>query len=950
MAGTESVKHQVDIELDLAHEVAQQLRVDSIRCSTRAGSGHPTSGMSAADLMAVLLTRHLRYDWAVPDAPTNDHLIFSKGHASPLLYAMFKAVGVISDEELMTEYRRAGSSLQGHPTPELPWVDVATGSLGQGLPIAVGVALAGARLDRLPYHVWALCGDSEMAEGSVWEAFDVASHYGLTNLTAIIDVNRLGQRGETKFGWDLEPYRRRIEAFGWRAIVIDGHDLAQVDGALGEAREATQQPVAIIARTVKGKGVAEIADKDGWHGKALPADLAERAIVELGGRRDLRIKVAVPRHDELPTVHDDPVRVDLPVYEKGARVATRRAYGDALCALAARGDVVALDAEVSNSTYSEDFAKVAPGRFFEMFIAEQQLVATAVGMSVRGYIPFASTFGAFFSRAYDFIRMAAISGANLRLAGSHAGVEIGEDGPSQMALEDLAAMRVIHGSTVLYPSDATSAARLVEVMAQTQGIVYMRTTRGAYPVLYGPEESFAVGGSKVLRSHDDDQVALVGAGVTLHQCLAAADRLEGEGIRTRVIDLYSVKPVDAETLAAAAQVTGGRLIVVTSLGREVPRISWTVQESPRHILPPRRKGWCSRHDDAAHQSQLASWAAGHCPVPGHPDWPCLHHEDPPVPHKMISMGRAQPAASAAHRPVMLAIAGDSAAGKTTLTAGLVEALGPERVTGVCVDDYHRYDREERKSLSFTPLHPDCNYIEIMEQHLKLLSRGEPILKPVYNHATGTFGRPEFVQPKAFVIVEGLLPLHSKLARACFDVRVYLDPAEEVRREWKIRRDSTKRGYTREQVLTELDRREPEAAAFIRPQRANADIVVQFAPIEGANREATLSVTVLLRPTVEHPDLSAVLTDDTRRALHLKLIRDQDGKPVDALHIHSHAPRELSREVERHIWGSLGVGGDLPETLGMVEPGLRTEPLALTELILLYHMLQVLSANRGATAR
>ncbi|MGH7748834.1 MAG: transketolase, partial [Candidatus Dormibacteria bacterium] len=378
MAVTEPTMPTVDAgQLEFMRELAQQLRVDAIRCSTSAGSGHPTSGMSAADLMAVLLTRHLRYDWATPDEANNDHLTFSKGHASPLLYAMYKAVGVVSDEELMSQYRRAGSRLQGHPTPDLPWVDVATGSLGQGLPIAVGVALAGARLDRLPYHVWVLCGDSEMAEGSMWEAFDKAAHYGLSNLTAIVDVNRLGQRGETEFGWDLEPYRARILAFGWDVLVIDGHDLEQIDAALATARAATERPVAILARTVKGKGVSEVADRDGWHGKALPADVAERGIVELGGERDLRVQGTAPERRQPAITRGGRVAVELPVYEVGIRVATRRAYGDTLRALGARPEVVVLDAEVSNSTYSEDFARAHPERFFEMFIAEQQLVATA---------------------------------------------------------------------------------------------------------------------------------------------------------------------------------------------------------------------------------------------------------------------------------------------------------------------------------------------------------------------------------------------------------------------------------------------------------------------------------------------------------------------------------------------------------------------------------------------
>jgi transketolase len=546
-------------DLDFCRELGQQLRVDSIRSSTRAGSGHPTSSMSAADILAVLLARHLQYDWGHPNEPNNDHLIFSKGHASPLLYAVFKAAGAISDDEMMT-FRQFGSRIQGHPTPALPWVDVATGSLGQGMPIAVGVALAGKYLDKLPYHVWALCGDSEVAEGSIWEGLDKAAHYGLSNFTAIFDVNRLGQRGETEFGWNTDVYRRRVEAFGARALVIDGHDPEQIDRALGEARSGSGQPTVVIARTIKGKGFSELENKDGWHGKALPEDMAERAIRELGGVRHLRVETPRPEPGR-PARPKVSGKVELPRYDKGEKVATRKAYGDALVALGALADVVALDGEVSNSTHADEFARQFPDRFFEMYIAEQMMVAGAVGLSVRHYRPFASTFAAFLTRAYDFIRMAAISEANIRLCGSHAGVEIGQDGPSQMALEDLASLRAVHGSTVLYPSDANSAAKLVAAMAETEGVVFMRTTRGAYPVLYGPEEDFRVGGSKVIRESAADQVALIGAGVTLHNCLAAADELAGEGVRARVIDLYSVKPVDVETLRAASAATGGRLVV-----------------------------------------------------------------------------------------------------------------------------------------------------------------------------------------------------------------------------------------------------------------------------------------------------------------------------------------------------------------------------------------------------
>jgi transketolase len=554
--------------LDTVAELAAQLRVDSIRASTSAGSGHPTSSMSAADLLAVLVTRHLRIDWDHPKSPSNDHLIFSKGHASPLLYSVFRAVGVVAEDELLGGYRRFEQRLQGHPTPVLPWVDVATGSLGQGLPDGVGIALAGKYLERRPYRVWVLCGDSELAEGSVWEALDKAGYYRLANLVAIVDVNRLGQRGATELGWDLDAYARRAEAFGARVLEVDGHDLAAIDRALAtaEANTAGERPTVILARTIKGKGFAEVENRNGWHGKPFPPDMAARAIAELGGVRNLVLRGPRPTLGPATNGTSEPAAasgdVVMPRYEVGDQVATRKAYGDALVALGARDPlVVALDGEVSNSTYAEAFAHTYPDRYFEMFIAEQQLVAAATGLAVRGYRAFASTFAAFLTRAHDFIRMGAISGVDLRLAGSHAGVEIGADGPSQMGLEDLAMLRAIHGSTVLYPSDATSAAALVEAMAGTPGISYLRTTRGAYPVLYRAGEAFPVGGAKVLRSSEQDQVTLVGAGVTVHTCLGAADLLAEEGISARVIDCYSVKPIDTATLAAAVDATGGRIVV-----------------------------------------------------------------------------------------------------------------------------------------------------------------------------------------------------------------------------------------------------------------------------------------------------------------------------------------------------------------------------------------------------
>jgi transketolase len=564
-----------DVSLDVVADLAAQLRVDSIRSSTSAGSGHPTSSMSAADLLAALVTRHLRYDWDEPRSPVNDHLIFSKGHASPLLYSVFKAVGVVSEEELMNGYRRFGQRLEGHPTPILPWVDVATGSLGQGLPDGVGVALAGRYLDRLPYRVWVLCGDSELAEGSIWEALDKASYYKLSNLVAILDVNRLGQRGATDLGWDTATYARRAEAFGARALVIDGHDLPEIDNALAVAADnsASGQPTVIVAKTIKGKGFSEVENANGWHGKPFPPDMADRAIAELGGVRNRVIRGARPEPAEPGPAPEHPSTLppqsgtaaptmDWPTYKTGDKVATRKAYGDALVTLGARDPkVVALDGEVSNSTFAEEFTLAFPERYFEMFIAEQQMVAAATGLAARGYKAFGSTFAAFLTRAYDFIRMGAISGADLRLVGSHAGVEIGADGPSQMALEDLAMMRAVHGSTVLYPADGTSTVALVAAMAETPGISYMRTTRGSFPGLYADGEAFPVGGSKVLRSGPGDQVTLIGAGVTLYECLRAADLLAADGITARVIDCYSVKPIDVGTLAAAADDTGGRLVV-----------------------------------------------------------------------------------------------------------------------------------------------------------------------------------------------------------------------------------------------------------------------------------------------------------------------------------------------------------------------------------------------------
>ncbi|MFI7688996.1 transketolase [Nonomuraea sp. NPDC049655] len=544
-------------DLQYLTELAAQLRVDSVRAAAAAGSGHPTSSMSAADLMAVLFSCHLRYDFDRPDNPGNDHLIFSKGHASPLLYSLYKAAKVIDDEELLS-FRRRGSRLEGHPTPRLPWVDVATGSLGQGLPVGVGVAMAG-RLERLPYRVWVLCGDSELAEGSIWEAAEHAGAEGLANLVVIVDVNRLGQRGPTRHGWDTGAYARRFGAFGWHTIEIDGHDPGQIDFALGDACNTRRRPTVILAKTRKGEGVVEVENREGAHGKALKDP--DKAIDELGGPRSVQVDVHRPEGEAEP-FHFDPRPATLPAYEVGAKAATRAAFGAALTALgAARGDVVALDGEVADSTKTEEFGQAFPERFFEMYIAEQQLVAAAVGLSVRGWTPYAATFAAFLTRAHDFIRMAGVSQASIRLVGSHAGVSIGEDGPSQMGLEDLAMMRAVYGSTVLYPCDANQAAALTVEMADVSGVSYLRTTRGETPVIYPPGERFPVGGSRVLRRSPDDRATIVAAGITVHEALAAADELTAAGIPVGVIDLYSIKPVDAAVLVEAATTTGNLITV-----------------------------------------------------------------------------------------------------------------------------------------------------------------------------------------------------------------------------------------------------------------------------------------------------------------------------------------------------------------------------------------------------
>lgn len=544
---------------------ANLLRVHSIRMTTKAGSGHPTTCMSAADLTAALFFYALRYDVPNPRNPLNDRVIFSKGHAAPLLYAAWAEAGAFPVEHLDT-LREFTSDLEGHPTPRFQWYGAATGSLGQGLSIATGMALSIQR-DGLPAKVYCLMGDGETAEGAVWEAAAFASYYHLNNLIAIVDVNRQGQSQPTMLQHDLETYQQRFEAFGWQTAVIDGHDMGQILQALNAAQNA-ERPFVILARTYKGKGAPMVEDQEGWHGKPLPPDLAEPAIAALMPTPEQieqasQLRVHPPREGDALTFPSEIPPVSAPAYELGAQVATREAYGDALVALGrADARIYALDGDVKNSTFSEKFLKAFPERFVECFIAEQQMVGAAVGVAECGKIPFASSFACFLTRASDFTRMAAIGNANVKFCGSHAGVSIGEDGPSQMGLEDIAMFRAIPGSVVLYPSDAVSTVKLVEQAARCYGIAYIRTTRPKTPVLYSSDEAFPIGGCKILRQSPDDVVTVVGAGVTLHEALKAYEQLLQEDLPIRVIDLYSVKPIDAETLIRCGQQTNGVIITV----------------------------------------------------------------------------------------------------------------------------------------------------------------------------------------------------------------------------------------------------------------------------------------------------------------------------------------------------------------------------------------------------
>jgi transketolase len=551
----------IDTDLELLKGIANQLRIHSINSTTAAGSGHPTSCCSAADVVATLFFGHMRYDAKNPHYHNNDRFILSKGHAAPLLYAAWAETGLFPAGDLL-KLRQFGCDLEGHPTPRLPFVDVATGSLGQGLSVGAGMALA-ARLDKLDYNTYVLLGDGEIAEGAVWEAASLAGIYKLNNLIAIVDDNRLGQSQATAFGHDVAVYRKRFEAFGWRVEDIDGHDIEEILEVLSGVG-LNDQPLCIIAKTYKGAGVSFLQDKDGWHGKPLNKEEAAKAVAELQPSSKSGIGAPILAPSALPAPNNAAPAGYPPInYKLGDQVATREAYGAALTRL---GEVdpriVAVDGDTKNSTFSEKFFQKFPARFTECFIAEQNMVGVATGFGARGKVPFASTFATFFTRAYDQIRVAGISQANLKLVGSHVGVSIGEDGPSQMALEDIAMMRAIVGSAVLYPSDAVSTEKLLEQMAQTKGICFLRTSRPKTPVIYGNDEKFPIGGAKVVRQNAGDKVTVVAAGVTLHEAIKAADALKAEGIGITVIDAYSVKPLGKDVILAAAKKTANTVITV----------------------------------------------------------------------------------------------------------------------------------------------------------------------------------------------------------------------------------------------------------------------------------------------------------------------------------------------------------------------------------------------------
>lgn len=542
--------------------MARQIRRDIIAMTSAAGSGHPTSSLSCADLVTALFFRQMRWDPSDPTARDVDTFILSKGHAAPVLWAALHEAGATQED--IHSLRKLGSTFEGHPTPRSPWVKVATGSLGQGLAAANGLVLAN-RLDGIPAKVYCLLGDGECSEGSVWEAAQFAALHKLSDLIAIVDVNGLEQSTAAPYGYDTGVFAQRFRAFGWQTLEIDGHDMADILEALYQASKGGAAPTAILARTVKGQGVSFLEGEPGWHGKALDSEQMAQALGELGegGKDEAGLKVEPRRIDHYQPAEPSPEPRLALDYRIGASHATRQAFGEALQQLGESvPELVVLDGDVKNSTYTEFFAQAFPKRFFQGHIAEQNLVGTALGLAVSGKIPVFATFAAFLSRAYDFIRMAAHSQPpRMVFCGSHAGVSIGEDGPSQMGLEDLAMFRALPDSTVLYPCDAVSAARLTAAAITTPGIVYLRTTRAATPIIYGNDEAFPVGGSKTLRESGRDLCTLVAAGITLHEALAAADTLAKGGVAVRVIDAYSVKPLDVETLRRAALETSLVLVI-----------------------------------------------------------------------------------------------------------------------------------------------------------------------------------------------------------------------------------------------------------------------------------------------------------------------------------------------------------------------------------------------------
>lgn len=561
-------------------KLAKLVRYYILYMTTKAGSGHPTSSLSAADIMSALFFGKLRFDVSNPHNLNNDRVIFSKGHASPLFYALWAAAGVLSEKDL-DSYRKFKSVLEGHPRPNFDYADVATGSLGQGLSVGVGMALgmraniqgtsspmpSGGRTSNprsLP-KVYVLLGDSEMAEGSVWEAISIASYYKLDNLVGIVDVNRLGQTGPTMLGWDVDKYKQRVEAFGWQAHVVDGHNMNAILKVLDKVEGAHGKPVMIIAKTIKGKGVSFLENKEGWHGKALNEEQYEQALMEFGDVKKMVGKIKKPISNikyPISNVKKD-YRLTTTNYQLGEEVATRKAYGTALAKL---GDVdsrvVALDGETSNSTMSEIFREKHANRYFEMFIAEQNMAGVALGMSKLGLVPFASTFAAFLSRAHDQIRMGAYSLGNVKFVGSHSGVSIGEDGPSQMGLEDIALFRSVLGAVILTPADAVSCEKLVFEAAAHQGMVYLRTSRPATLVIYKDSENFKIGGSKTVRSSARDKLTIVACGVCVIEAIGAADELSTQGINVRVIDAYSVLPIDKKTIIKAAGETNNLVVTM----------------------------------------------------------------------------------------------------------------------------------------------------------------------------------------------------------------------------------------------------------------------------------------------------------------------------------------------------------------------------------------------------